>query len=72
MYGQAGNFGFSDLEINDDDDKRDAWAIGLDHNLSKRTKAYVLYTDSELGVHDQIPETLGGGSAFSTGIVHKF
>jgi predicted porin len=23
---------------------RDAWAIGFDHNLSKRTKAYILYT----------------------------
>jgi predicted porin len=72
MYGQAGNFGFSDLEINEDDDKRDAWAIGLDHKLSKRTKAYVLYTDSELAVHDHVAETLGGGSAFSMGMVHKF
>jgi predicted porin len=27
-----------------EDADQDAWAIGFDHNLSKRTKAYILYT----------------------------
>jgi len=31
-------------------DKRDAWAIGWDHNLSKRTTAYMLYAQSDWGL----------------------
>ena len=56
----------------DEFDKASAWAVGFDHNLSKRTTAYVLYTDSELAIHDYVEETLGDGSAFSMGMIHTF
>lgn len=48
------------------------WAIGFDHNFSKRTKAYVLYT----AVDDDLNGTPGyygvEWSGFSLGMVHKF
>jgi predicted porin len=61
MYGQ-GEYSFSQSYISGNFDldgrtgvaasegDRSAWAIGLDHNFSKRTKAYILYTavDAEL------------------------
>jgi len=53
----------------DGSDDADSWAIGLDHNFSKRTTAYVMYTDSELGVHDY---GAGEADAFSLGMIHKF
>ncbi|MBK5938867.1 porin [Halochromatium roseum] len=51
---------------------RYTWAIGFDHNFSKRTKAYVLYT--------QVDDDLSGSpdfageewSGFSAGMIHKF
>ena len=44
----------------------DSYAVGLDHNFSKRTKAYILYaaTDKDIANTDL--------SGFSFGIVHKF
>lgn len=48
----------------------DAWAIGLDHNFSKRTKIYVQYADSEAGLQSTNPS--GDQSGFSFGMVHKF
>ncbi|WP_456379735.1 porin [Thiolapillus sp.] len=50
--------------------KSDAWAIGLDHNFSKRTKMYVQYADSEHGLH--ITNPAGEQSGLSFGMVHKF
>lgn len=66
MYGQAqrdydfsaanyapGTFGQRDLDaFNDADGTRSAWAIAFDHNFSKRTKAYVLYTSVDDGRED--------------------
>ncbi len=51
--------------------KSDAWAIGLDHNFSKRTKVYVQYADSE---HGLMSTNYGAQdqSGFSFGMVHKF
>jgi len=48
----------------------DAWAIGLDHNFSKRSKAYIIYADSE----GNLMSTNYGGeqSGLSMGMVHKF
>jgi len=43
-----------------------AYAIGLDHNFSKRTKAYVLYT----GFDGDVANT--DSSAFSLGMSHSF
>ena len=54
----------------DNGDKMDAWAIGLDHNFSKRTKMYVQYADSEAGLQSTNPS--GDQSGFSFGMVHKF
>jgi len=48
----------------------DAWAIGLDHNFSKRTKVYVQYADSEAGLQSTNPK--GDQSGLSFGMVHKF
>lgn len=42
------------------------WAIAFDHNLSKRTKAYVLYTQ----VDDDMSNTDWDG--FSVGMIHNF
>ncbi|WP_456448750.1 porin [Thiolapillus sp.] len=50
--------------------KTDAWAIGLDHNFSKRTKMYVQYADSEHGLQSTNPS--GDQSGVSFGMVHKF
>jgi predicted porin len=61
MYGQ-GDYNFAEAFISptfavdgltgvdSTEGDRSAWAIGLDHNFSKRTKAYILYTavDAEL------------------------
>jgi predicted porin len=44
----------------------DSWAIGFDHNFSKRTKAYVLYTATD---SDQKSADWSG---FSLGLVHQF
>ena len=55
----------------DSGSKTNAWAIGLDHNLSKRSKMYIQYADSEHGLQS----TNYGGidqSGISMGMVHKF
>jgi predicted porin len=53
----------------DNDAAGDSWVIGLDHKMSKRTKAYVLYADSD---RDLNSENDGDNSGFSLGMVHKF
>jgi predicted porin len=45
----------------------DAWAIGFDHNLSKRTKVYIQYVDRSVDDDDSFD--ISGGSV---GMVHKF
>jgi len=44
----------------------DSWAIGFDHNFSKRTTAYALYTSTD---SDQKSSDWSG---FSLGLIHKF
>lgn len=60
----------SEVDMGEIDDDFDTWAIGLDHNFSKRTKAYVIYADSDANLQD----TNGAGEqdGFSMGMVHKF
>jgi predicted porin len=43
-----------------------SWAIGFDHNFSKRTTAYALYTATD---SDQKSSDWSG---FSLGLIHKF
>jgi predicted porin len=51
---------------------RYTWAVGFDHNFSKRTKAYALYTQVDDDAQDN-PFTPGEQwSGFSLGLVHKF
>jgi predicted porin len=58
FYGNNDN----DLDLLD----RESWGIGFDHNFSKRTKAYVLYTDVDYDADDL------DWSAFSLGMMHSF
>jgi predicted porin len=51
---------------------REAWAIGFDHNFSKRTKVYALYTDVSDDLSDD-PRVEGAEwSGFSLGLIHSF
>ncbi|MBK1693503.1 porin [Chromatium weissei] len=59
MYG-AGEF--SNLDSED----YSTWAIAFDHNLSKRTKAYVLYNQYSHDVSDN------DWDGFSVGMIHHF
>jgi predicted porin len=45
----------------------DTWAIGVDHNFSKRTKAYMQYTDFDVD-----KTSTGDWSGFSVGMMHSF
>ena len=72
MYGSGDRDGRFD-EVNSISDVRDSiegdyytWAIAFDHNLSKRTKAYVVYTQ----VDDDRPSSDWDG--FSVGMIHNF
>jgi predicted porin len=55
-----------------DDIKGDksTWAVGYDYNFSKRTKAYLLYTD----VSEDLKDVVAGSewSGFSLGMMHSF
>ena len=52
------------------DDKFDSWAIGLDHNFSKRSKVYLIYAASDADLHGT--NATGEQDGFSMGMVHKF
>lgn len=68
---QTNNVQIDNFKGNFDGD-RSTWAIGLDHNFSKRTKAYVLYTavDDDLnGAPDFYDREWSG---FSLGLMHSF
>jgi len=64
------------------DDTTNSWAIGLDHNFSKRSKVYVIYADSDMALNgsnfNMTKETKTNDhvarkqSAFSVGMVHNF
>ena len=51
---------------------KSTWAVGFDHNFSKRTKAYVLYTNVDDDNDDNILGTSASWDGFSLGMVHKF
>ncbi|MBB1075093.1 porin [Rhodoferax sp. 4810] len=56
--------------IEEFDADRNTWAVAFDHNLSKRTKAYVLYSSVE---DDNVDIVRGAEwSNFSIGMMHKF
>ncbi len=61
MYGENDIDGVAVFDLD-----MDQWAIGLDHNFSKRTKIYAVYTDFD---SDDINFDW---DAFSVGMVHKF
>ena len=44
----------------------DSWAVAFDHNFSKRTRAYLLYTATDSDQNDS------DWSGFSLGMIHKF
>jgi len=46
-----------------------SWAIGVDHNFSKRTKAYALYTQVDV---DKKGSDEGDWNGFSVGMIHSF
>jgi len=64
MYGQ---------EDVDGGAESDAWGLGVDHKMSKRTKVYAQYVDSEraLQLGDGNDGT-GAGDGFSLGMMHSF
>jgi len=80
MYGQSdldrcvGDFsatcsvGFSPLNGNPytNSDNQDSWAVGFDHNFSKRTQAYLLYTQTSSDTDN------ADWSGFSLGMIHSF
>lgn len=72
MYGsnsQDGDFvDFEDRTLSVDfDDDINSWAVGFDHNFSKRTTAYALYTSVTDDRWDD-----ADWSGFSVGMIHKF
>jgi predicted porin len=96
--GAAYNFGVSALKLQytgsgdsnlpGPSDAAKQWSAGIDHNLSKRTMVYFLYTklwnddgsafhlassNSQAGSDPQLPQGFGADpSGFSVGIRHKF
>jgi predicted porin len=60
-------YGENDQDLDGTDVEVEQWALGLDHNLSKRTKVYAVYTDVENKDIDDID-----WDGFSLGMVHKF
>jgi predicted porin len=47
-------------------DNQESWAVGLDHNFSKRTQAYLLYTQTSSDSEN------ADWSGFSLGMIHSF
>jgi len=62
MYGQQ------DQDKTDTND-RTTWAVGIDHDFTKRTKAYALYTEVE---YDRMNNDAEDWQGFSLGMIHKF
>jgi predicted porin len=61
-------YGESDFDENDlANEDTEQFSIGLDHNMSKRTKVYAVYTDT-----DTTAANAGDWSGFSAGMVHNF
>jgi len=64
-YKAATSVGAVRRYINDAD--RSTWGVGFDHNFSKRTQVYAVYTDVDDKAADE-----QDWSAFSMGVAHKF
>jgi predicted porin len=60
-----GMYGNTDYDSYD----QDTWAVGADYNFSKRTKAFLLYTDVD---RDQIEDFSRDWSGFQLGVMHSF
>jgi predicted porin len=60
------NVGTSAVPVHLKNEDHDTWALGLDHNFSKRTRMYVLYTGYD---SDTTDSDWDGGSL---GMIHKF
>ena len=78
-YGE--NKGVHTFDDYTENKKRKSWAIGLDHNLSKRTKAYVVYADVSHSADIDggiwmVDANVGNGeqdiNGFSMGLMHSF
>ncbi len=63
-------WGRTEDDVRNGGDDSDSWAIGLDHNFSKRSKAYIIYADSDANLN--YTNYSGEQSGFSMGMVHKF
>ncbi len=80
MFGNNAIKGMWGQENPDDFGNRSAWAVGLDHMLSKRTTAYLMYTNAnDSDFADGAPVAGTGlhnyqlaGTGFSLGAIHKF
>jgi predicted porin len=48
------------------------WAVAFDHNFSKRTRAYALYTQVDDDVEDGVRAAGNSWSGFSLGMIHSF
>jgi predicted porin len=64
--------GLTDALSNDLAGDKSTWAVGFDHNFSKRTQAYVLYTSVDDDNDDNILGNTASWEGFSIGMVHKF
>jgi len=60
----------NDFDSDDDFDDGTSWALGWDHNFSKRSKIYIQYADSDHGL--TLTNASGEQSGFSMGMVHSF
>jgi len=60
-------YGKKSFDVSTESDTK-SWAVGIDHNFSKRTKAYVLYTkvDTERDYDE------GDWTGLSLGMIHSF
>ncbi|OOZ00046.1 porin [Solemya velum gill symbiont] len=57
--------------LDDGDDDESGWAVGFDHMLSKRSKVYAVYVDTDNDIKNHY---LSGDDqkGFSVGMIHKF
>jgi len=93
VYSISGSYGFGNNAIRAqyvhkteglDDDESATWAIGFDHNMSKRTSAYIAYSQAHNGKQaNAVPyaKTNNGRNeadpdstpkGFTLGLIHKF
>lgn len=72
------NYGKTDVKGTSNDPKSTQWALGYEHDLSKRTNLYVAYADisNKKGATASVGDASNGGagyqSGFNVGIRHKF